>query len=425
MIGRVYATRWWFGALLVSILAVGTLWLSLVLALAALALGAKSAWIPLTVAAATWASHAYRAWLRQDMAWHSLPDLRAQWCACRLFDLCAAPLSGLINLLGLLSSLAGNIIVCAAFDTNSSVVGRPAAYRTMRCLDRARPRPRFRFIGRRRRRTIYTDDQPNEPANALTHRNKERNPAMHVVLWDTRKLDVSKDFAGGFGVGQYHGKGGVLGWIVRRYYRRDHRPVALAFAYLAAIFRKLGHRVEYAEDDLTTGADLYVFNPSLITLELERAGDGEDPGAESQSSASWSPASSAYTLPEAFQHLDVTMVKGECEQLFWKLDEVLAANQKLVEVGSVKNLDDLPLSRLEPVPARPIQDRLRLLEVPHRARAAKPRLHVYLQLLPLHRRRERHPLPHARVDRRRNPLRYGPLRFPVVQVPRSAVWARP
>ena len=24
---------------------------------------------------------------------------------------------------------------------------------------------------------------------------------MHVVLWDTRKLDVSKDFAGGFGVG--------------------------------------------------------------------------------------------------------------------------------------------------------------------------------------------------------------------------------
>ena len=28
---------------------------------------------------------------------------------------------------------------------------------------------------------------------------------MHVVLWDTRQLDVAKDFAGGFGVGQYHG----------------------------------------------------------------------------------------------------------------------------------------------------------------------------------------------------------------------------
>ena len=25
---------------------------------------------------------------------------------------------------------------------------------------------------------------------------------MQVVLWDTRKLDVSKDFAGGFGVGE-------------------------------------------------------------------------------------------------------------------------------------------------------------------------------------------------------------------------------
>ena len=28
---------------------------------------------------------------------------------------------------------------------------------------------------------------------------------MRVILWDTRKLDVAKDFAGGFGVGQYPG----------------------------------------------------------------------------------------------------------------------------------------------------------------------------------------------------------------------------
>ena len=92
---------------------------------------------------------------------------------------------------------------------------------------------------------------------------------MHVVLWDTRQLDVAKDFAGGFGVGQYHGYGGFRGQVIRWAYKRDRRPVALNFAYLAAIFRQLGHTVEYAEDNIPTGADLYVFNPSLITLHLE------------------------------------------------------------------------------------------------------------------------------------------------------------
>ncbi|HEX3726350.1 MAG TPA: hypothetical protein VHV08_08905, partial [Pirellulales bacterium] len=71
---------------------------------------------------------------------------------------------------------------------------------------------------------------------------------MHIVLWDTRKLDVAKDFAGGFGVGQFPGQGGFLGRLVRHYFKRDRRPAALAFAYLAAIFRSLGHRVEYALD---------------------------------------------------------------------------------------------------------------------------------------------------------------------------------
>ena len=93
---------------------------------------------------------------------------------------------------------------------------------------------------------------------------------MHVVLWDTRKLDVSKDFAGGFGVGQYPGHGGWRGWIIRRFFTRDRRPVTLLFAYLAAIFRCLGHTVQYAQDQLPHGAELYVFCPSLITLPLER-----------------------------------------------------------------------------------------------------------------------------------------------------------
>ena len=93
---------------------------------------------------------------------------------------------------------------------------------------------------------------------------------MHVVLWNTRKLDASKDFAGGMGIGVYPGYGGWRGRLIRHLYRRDRRPVALLFAHLAAIFQKLGHEVEYAEDRPAPDADLYVFCPALITLALER-----------------------------------------------------------------------------------------------------------------------------------------------------------
>ena len=51
---------------------------------------------------------------------------------------------------------------------------------------------------------------------------------MHVVLWDTRKLDVSKDFAGGFGIGQYTGDGSFRSRMIRHFYTRDRRPVAVS-----------------------------------------------------------------------------------------------------------------------------------------------------------------------------------------------------
>ena len=113
-------------------------------------------------------------------------------------------------------------------------------------------------------------------ALTLTLSRRERGPGQapaflptrqpRVVLWDTRKLDVSKDFAGGFGIGQYCGDGSFRSRVIRHFYKRDRRPSSLLYAYLAAIFARLGYRVEYAEDSLPGDADLYVFNPSLLTL---------------------------------------------------------------------------------------------------------------------------------------------------------------
>ncbi len=165
---------------------------------------------------------------------------------------------------------------------------------------------------------------------------------MNILLWDTRQRDVSKDFAGGFGVGMYRGQGGPRDRIVRWFYRRDRRPAALLYAYLAAAFTRLGHRVQYVVDQPPRGADLYVFNPSLITLDMERqviAGlKAEEPTARVLVVGT-----TASILPKEFADLDVTVVQGEAEQLFWRLDEVLGQSADTVQLGVTQDLDRLPL----------------------------------------------------------------------------------
>ena len=171
---------------------------------------------------------------------------------------------------------------------------------------------------------------------------------MNILLWDTRQLDVSKDFAGGFGVGMYRGGhhvrmvDGLRDTVVRWFYRRDRRPAALLYAYLAAVFARLGHRVRYVVDRPPRGADLYVFNPSLITLDLERQVIArllaEEPRARVLVVGT-----AASILPEEFAELGVTVVQGEAEQLLWRLDEVLDRPGAKVQLGVIEDLDRLPL----------------------------------------------------------------------------------
>ena len=183
---------------------------------------------------------------------------------------------------------------------------------------------------------------------------------MNVLLWDTRQLDVSKDFAGGFGIGMYRGPGGPRDAIVRWFYRRDRRPAALLFAHLAAVFARLGHRVKYLVDQppptRSTGcpADLYVFNPSLITLDLERRVIARLLAEEPQARV-LVVGTTASMLPQEFEGLGVTVVQGEAEQLLWRLDEVLDGHHVpmvaggKVQLGVIEDLDRLPLPDWSPL----------------------------------------------------------------------------
>lgn len=170
---------------------------------------------------------------------------------------------------------------------------------------------------------------------------------MQVVLWDTRRLDASKDFAGGFGVGKYPGGRRLSDRIIRRFYTRDRRPVALTFAYLAAVFQRLGHRVQYARDRTAHGADLYVFCPSLITLDIERVAMARVLARQPQANV-LVVGLVASVMPEAFDGLGVTVVKGEAEQLHWRLDEVLSRRPAVVQLGTMEDLDLLPLPDWSP-----------------------------------------------------------------------------
>jgi radical SAM superfamily enzyme YgiQ (UPF0313 family) len=173
---------------------------------------------------------------------------------------------------------------------------------------------------------------------------------MRVVLWDTRRRGVTKDFGGGFGMGEYHGLGGLRGRFIRRMYRRDRRPVALNFAYLAAVFRRLGHQVTYSEDAVPA-ADLFVFNPALATIDLEL-----DAMRQARALAPHAPilvvGAVAQALPEQFASLDVTVIRGEPEQLLWKLDDAIAARGSVIDVGSVADLDALPMPDWAPFSPR-------------------------------------------------------------------------
>lgn len=172
---------------------------------------------------------------------------------------------------------------------------------------------------------------------------------MHIALCDTRYGGVFKDFAGGFGVGTFRGHS-LRGKVIEHFYNRDFRPSALALGYLAAQLKRAGHSVEYCLDKLVS-ADVHIFLPALMTVPRER-------GFIREVNTRW-PASRvlvlgqvASTMPEAFADLGCQVLAGEPEQLVAIWDDVLSSHERVMQLGTVANLDDLPFPDWSPFPHR-------------------------------------------------------------------------
>lgn len=169
---------------------------------------------------------------------------------------------------------------------------------------------------------------------------------MNVVLWDTRRNNAQKDFAGGMGVGMHPGTGGIRGKIIRQMYLRDYRPTPLNFAYMVAVIKKLGHVPIYSLDqENPPTADVYIFNPALVTLEFEiqaiRNVRRRNPKAKIFVVGQVAFAL-AESLAESLLGESVTILKGEPEQLLNRWDDVMQASEPIVDIGSVADLNTLP-----------------------------------------------------------------------------------
>ena len=169
---------------------------------------------------------------------------------------------------------------------------------------------------------------------------------MNVVLWDTRRNNAQKDFAGGMGVGMHPGTGGIRGKIIRQMYLRDYRPTPLNFAYLVAVIKRLGHTPIYSLDQQNPPtADVYIFNPALVTLDIEieaiKHVRSRNPNAKIFVVGQVAFAM-ADSLAGSLEDHNVTILKGEPEQLLTRWDDVMQSLEPIIDIGSVADLNTLP-----------------------------------------------------------------------------------
>lgn len=155
LFGRVYAHREWLAALIVSTFSCAVFWSSTIWAIVAVAVSSPLAVIPTVTSLLLLVTYYIRAGMRYRMAIHFLPEHQAALDWPRRIDFVAAPVVGLVNTIGLISSLAGRTMMWRGnqyllfADGRARLLGRqPPAER-----DQSEPFrvPAPHFVGAKRR----------------------------------------------------------------------------------------------------------------------------------------------------------------------------------------------------------------------------------------------------------------------------------
>jgi radical SAM superfamily enzyme YgiQ (UPF0313 family) len=106
----------------------------------------------------------------------------------------------------------------------------------------------------------------------------------------------------------------------------------------------LGLSVDYCLDEIRS-ADVYIFNPALLTLDMEMK-KIEEIATKYPRAKIFVVGQVAFAMADTIaqtQATNVTVIKGEPEQLLFKWDEVINSKDRIVDVGVVSDLDSLPM----------------------------------------------------------------------------------
>jgi len=97
--------------------------------------------------------------------------------------------------------------------------------------------------------------------------------SMRVVLWDTRRNGALKDQPGQSDLVLQQVIQKSRSWknrFFQKHRKPDVFPISAAFPIIAENLQSLGHEVQYCED-IAPLADVFIFNPSMQTLSIERS----------------------------------------------------------------------------------------------------------------------------------------------------------
>ncbi len=141
LLGRYYVPHWWAFALFGATIS-NLLWLAQAAFVFSGFMGGPIApWIPASVLAVLLAIYVYRGSVRQDLVATYFPERTEQFRAARLFDIWLNPLGGLVNWLGVASSIFGRRITWRGISYRVLAGGKIRTLRRLPTASTAVPFP--------------------------------------------------------------------------------------------------------------------------------------------------------------------------------------------------------------------------------------------------------------------------------------------
>jgi len=151
---------------------------------------------------------------------------------------------------------------------------------------------------------------------------------------------LNKDVMGGYGMRADFGSS-FLARILSYQKKKSVKIPVFAFGYLAAIFKKYGHRVSYFKNEIPRGADIVLISSSIVDYKNELKWTKEVKAKTGAKVGFFGPFAS--TFPEIYLSAADFVIVNEPEAAIKKIAEEKNVPGGIIISQPFDNLDDLPM----------------------------------------------------------------------------------